>query len=189
MDQGVIDVADLGGVLVYAAIDHGKTTVRIVSTHHAATPFKLENGAGGNVFFGAMGWQDTKHLGLFAINIQKSLWLTSLGAVRYLLNPADATVAGVVAIPNEMFHKARQMRRISTSERRPCLVTLSRDKKVVSVFNKDHHMDLIRSTIPVTQIRVDPRYGQIAYLTEMGELVVYSLKRKVEVMRVVSGEA
>jgi hypothetical protein len=190
VDRGVVAVECVNGSLIYVAVDTENRAARIV-THsgNSAAAFKLEDGATGMSFLGMTGWQDNGIPGLFAINTHTSLWTTSLRHTSSLLKPFDGTtVIGVLAIPGGIFASEWKPAKTGNPDIRPGLVVLSGDRKKVSVLSSGMSFDLFTSVSPISQIRIDGLDGKIAYVTNFQELIVYSLKRKADVMRVASGD-
>lgn len=168
--------------IVYASKDpSGEKVVVSCFGSDAREHFILKNGASGQVFFAEDGWLHEKNaFGLMAINTSGRMWTLKNGKFNVLLNPpGDSEVVGLTSCgPQEE----------GAPQNTPALVLLESDRKRLSLLNVNTIKDIYTSASEISQISVDSRYGQIAFITKRAELIVFSVKRNAVVLHVISGD-
>jgi hypothetical protein len=125
------------------------------------------------------------HLDDSLIAIQESHDEWSIGTLNHtiiLRSDADDMVVGVTAITGEGIAGSH------SSEFEAGLILLRKDRRRITVMGQNWVRSVPSASSPIVQFAANPYGPEIAYLTEKGELVVYSLQQEAVLCRFLTGE-
>jgi hypothetical protein len=185
IDRHVAAARPAGNVLVYAALDDARKTVRVhYGEGRPITAFRLVDGAFGFTFLGHDEW-DANSLGLMAMNTQSHLWQLIKDQQSYLLAPPPgSTVVGLVHIPR----LAVKRNRVTIDNyTQPSLVLLEENKKQVTLLNPKGLHKLFSLTDSISKIEVDQQHHLIGVIDSNRVIKVFSIKHMNFLMEILPG--
>jgi hypothetical protein len=174
----VLAAALVGSRLVYVGIESPSESHHVISigtdVARASIPFE---GQPTRAFFGPPAGAGHEKFGLLAFELGEFQWaVLSAKGEELLARPHGATVVGVLTVEG----------RVATTKE-PGLLALEDDGRTLTLHGRSWRQKVLESSSRIERVTVSTAAPRIAYSTEAGEVVVYSLQHRADLCRYQQG--